>query len=311
MNMIFGVDVGGTNIKFGLFNKEGILLEKWEKKTEVGLGIFQGIADEIAKKKVERKINSENLLGVGLGVPGPVKDNGQVELLVNLGLNDVNFPQEVSQRLNGISVKATNDANAAALGEMWQGGGRGYENLALITLGTGVGAGLVLNSRILNGLRGVAGEIGHIVVAPEIKEYCNCGGQGCLEQISSATGVVRHTQKLLAANPNARTILREKTDKLTAKDVVDAAKEQDSLALISLEYCMEILGKTLADMGQVLDPEVFIIGGGLSHAGDFLLDMIKKHYQAHSIFSKEKADIVQAQLGNDAGIYGAAKLILG
>lgn len=311
MNVGFGVDLGGTSIKFGMFSSNGDLLEKWEIPTRLGELVFEDMAQEIRKKTEEHNLQLSDLIGVGIGVPGPVKENGYVEVCVNLDLRHINFSRRLSELLDGIKVVATNDANAAALGENWHGGGQNYQSLMLVTLGTGVGAGIAMNGSIVNGARGVAGEIGHIVVDREEKEYCNCGGQGCLEQVASATGVVRHAKRFLQKDQNANKSKLNDISDLTARDVIDAAKTGDELALRILNHCMEFLGKALADLGQVIDPEVFVIGGGLSNAGQFLLDIIMKHYRAYSVFSKERADIVLAQLGNDAGIQGAAKLILG
>ena len=305
MNFCIGVDVGGTDIKFGLFDANGTLLEQWKKKTQIGEGLIKDIAEEVTNK-----VGNNKLLGVGLGVPGPVQDDGFVSACVNLGLRNINFQTELSKFLGDVPIAATNDANAAALGEMWWGAGQGYKNLVMVTLGTGVGGGLVLNGKVLNGLRGVAGEIGHITVNPEEPELCNCGGRGCLEQYSSATGVVTQMKRALAKAQNPEECSLYGREDFTAKDVVDAAKDGDALALETVEYCMEILGKTLTDISQIIDPELYVIGGGLSNAGDFLIDMIAKYYAKHSVFAKAEAEIVQAHLGNNAGIYGAAKLIL-
>lgn len=305
MNFCIGVDVGGTDIKFGLFDANGTLLEQWKKKTQIGEGLIKDIAEEVTNK-----VGNNKLLGVGLGVPGPVQDDGFVSACVNLGLRNINFQTELSKFLGDVPIAATNDANAAALGEMWRGAGQGYKNLVMVTLGTGVGGGLVLNGKVLNGLRGVAGEIGHITVNPEEPELCNCGGRGCLEQYSSATGVVTQMKRALAKAQNPEECSLYGREDFTAKDVVDAAKDGDALALETVEYCMEILGKTLTDISQIIDPELYVIGGGLSNAGDFLIDMIAKYYAKHSVFAKAEAEIAQAHLGNNAGIYGAAKLIL-
>jgi len=305
MNFCIGVDVGGTDIKFGLFDANGTLLEQWKKKTQIGEGLIKDIAEEVTNK-----VGNNKLLGVGLGVPGPVQDDGFVSACVNLGLRNINFQTELSKFLGDVPIAATNDANAAALGEMWRGAGQGYKNLVMVTLGTGVGGGLVLNGKVLNGLRGVAGEIGHITVNPEEPELCNCGGRGCLEQYSSATGVVTQMKRALAKAQNPEECSLYGREDFTAKDVVDAAKDGDALALETVEYCMEILGKTLTDISQIIDPELYVIGGGLSNAGDFLIDMIAKYYAKHSVFAKAEAEIVQAHLGNNAGIYGAAQLIL-
>lgn len=313
MGVYFGVDVGGTNTKFGLFNSTGELVKKWETKTRLGGdngALFLAIARMIQAEAQNNNIPLSQILGVGIGVPGPVKDDGYVGACVNLKLGNLNVSQVLSEALGGILVATTNDANAAALGEMWRGSGKGHENLVMVTLGTGVGSGVVVHGSIVNGKRGVAGEIGHIIVNPDETEFCNCGGKGCLDQTASATGVVRNTKRLLAKDPQGKNSVLFHKPKFSAKDVVDAAKAGDEMALRGLKYCMEFLGKTLADIGQIMDPDAFVIGGGLSNAGDFLLDIIRYYYEKHSIFAKEKVDLILAQLGNDAGIYGAAKMIL-
>lgn len=310
MGIIFGVDVGGTSIKMGMFSSDGALLEKWKITTRPGEVIFQDIADEIRKKVEEQKLTLADLQGVGIGVPGPVRDDGYAEMCVNIDLYKVNVSEKLSVLLGGVPVVTTNDANGAALGELWQGAGRGCQSLFMVTLGTGIGGGVVYRGRVINGLRGVAGEIGHIPIYPEETETCNCGGRGCLEQVASATGVVTQMKRRLQTSPEAEGSPLSRLGSFTAKDVVDAAKLGDKLALANLEFCMDYLGKMLAILGQIVDPQVFVIGGGLSHAGDFLLDLIRKYYKKHSIFAAAQAEVVQAQLGNDAGIFGAAKLIL-
>ena len=206
-------------------------------------------------------------------------------------------------------VKSGNDANVAALGEMWQGGGKGYKNLVMVTLGTGVGGGIILNEKIWTGEQGVGGEIGHIHVMEGEKEACNCGGHGCLEQVASATGIARTARRMLAADNRPSTLRSLKN--ISAKNVLDAAKAGDALALESLNKSCYYLGWVLATISMVLDPQAFLIGGGVSKAGTFLTDIIKRYHDELSPMATKKADIVLAKLGNDAGIYGAAKLIIG
>lgn len=310
MNVCFGVDIGGTRIKFGMFDQAGRLLKKWDIKTPRGERVFREAADSILETAAEHKIALADILGVGLGVPGPVKDEGYVEVLVNLGLKDLHVSETMSGYLGGAPAVSVNDANAAALGEMWQGAGRGFQDLVLITLGTGVGGGIVLGGKLVTGFRGTGGEIGHIVVNPQDQDYCNCGARGCLDQTASATGLVKHTKRLLESSAVRTSSVLAKMANFSAKDVVEAAQQGDAVALAGLEFTMDFLGKAIADLGQIIDPQAFIIGGGLSKAGGFLLDIIKGFYRKHSVFSKERALITLAELGNDAGIFGAAKLIL-
>jgi|LSQX01.2.fsa_nt_gb glucokinase len=310
MEVCLGVDLGGTWIKFGLFDTAGTLLEKWEIPTPAGTLVFQTISNGILKAIKDRGIHKSKVVGVGLGVPGPVDDEGHVEVLVNLHLRDMNVAQMVSDLLGGISVIATNDANLAALGETWRGAGRGRDHAMLITLGTGVGSGLVIGGRLVNGSRGLAGEIGHIVVNPDETEFCNCGAKGCLDQVASATGLVRYCKKFLQTMDKPKRSVLSEIPNLTAENIIIAAEQGDRLATETLNYTMRFLAKTIVDVSQVVDPEIFIIGGGLSNAGDFLLDIITKHYNELSIFSRRKTGIVLAELGNDAGIFGAARLAL-
>ena len=306
-----GIDIGGTTVKIGIFTTEGELLEKWEvptRKEEDGKYILGDIVASIKEKMALWNMPVTEFVGAGMGLPGPVEPDGQIPFCINLGWKAGNPQKELSEML-GMPVKSGNDANVAALGEMWQGGGRGYKNLVMVTLGTGVGGGVVLNEQIWPGVKGVAGEIGHIHVMEDETEQCNCGGYGCLEQAASATGIVRVASRMLAAEEKA-SVLRE-TENLTAKDVLDAAKEGDELALAAINKSMRYLGWAMASITMVVDPEAYIIGGGVSKAGKFLTDMIQKYHDVMSPMSTKKAEVVLAELGNDAGIYGAARLILG
>ena len=249
------------------------------------------------------------MITLGTGVGGGVMPDGSVEVCVNLGWKNVNPQKELSALLDGIPVKSGNDANVAALGEMWQGGGKGYDNLVMITLGTGVGGGVILGQKIVAGRHGLAGEIGHIHVRDEEKEYCNCGGQGCLEQICSATGIAREARRKMAASETA-SVLRQYGDNVSAKNVLDAAKEGDELALEVMAVVSHYLGLALSQAALIADPDIFVIGGGVSKAGQFLIDMVQKDYDHFMTISKNKARLGLATLGNDAGIYGAARLIL-
>jgi glucokinase len=308
-----GVDIGGTSVKIGLFETTGELLDKWEVKTrkeDGGVNILPDVAASIRKKLDEKGLDlKKDVAGAGMGVPGPVMPDGYVEVCVNLGWRDLNPQEELSRLLDGIPVKSGNDANVAALGEMWQGGGKGYKNLVMVTLGTGVGGGIILNEKIWTGEQGVGGEIGHIHVMEGEKEACNCGGHGCLEQVASATGIARTARRMLAADNRPSTLRSLKN--ISAKNVLDAAKAGDALALESLNKSCYYLGWALATISMVLDPQAFLIGGGVSKAGTFLTDIIKRYHDELSPMATKKADIVLAKLGNDAGIYGAAKLIIG
>ena len=308
-----GIDVGGTTVKVGLFETDGTLLEKWEVKTrreENGKYILPDVAESIRGKLAELGLDlKKDIAGAGLGVPGPVLPDGSVEVCVNLGWHNVNPQQELGGLLEGIPVKSGNDANVAALGEMWQGGGKGYSDIIMITLGTGVGGGVILNQKILDGRHGLGGEIGHIHVRDDEWERCNCGGVGCLEQIASATGIAREARRKMAAD-DRDSALRRFGDDVTAKDVLDAAKAGDALADEVVEVVARYLGLALGQAALIVDPEIFVIGGGVSKAGQFLVDRIFKYYDFFTPISQNKAKLGLATLGNDAGIYGAARLIL-
>ena len=308
-----GIDIGGTSVKIGLFESTGELIDKWEVRTrseDGGINILPDVAASIRSKVQEMGLDlKRDIAGAGMGIPGPVLSDGYVEVCVNLGWHNANPQEELSKLLDGIPVKSGNDANVAALGEMWQGGGMGCRDLVMVTLGTGVGGGVIIDQRIITGKHGLGGEIGHIHVRDEEKERCNCGGVGCLEQVSSATGIAREARRRMAAS-DKDSILRQVGDRVTAKDVLDAAKAGDELALEVMETVGHYLGVALAAISMVVDPEIFVIGGGVSRAGQFLVDLIQKYYEQFTPISKNKAKIVLATLGNDAGIYGAARLIL-
>lgn len=307
-----GVDVGGTTVKIGLFEAGGELLKKWEiptRKEEQGKFILDDVAASILDVLKQEQVSIADICGVGIGVPGPVKKDGYVEVCVNLGWKDRYPSKELSQLLGGIPVLCGNDANVAALGEMWKGGGEGYTDIVMVTLGTGVGGGVILNEKILAGKHGLGGEIGHIHIRDGETEHCNCGAAGCLEQVASATGIAREASRAIAASsqPSA---LRNIEGALTAKDVLDAAKAGDKLALEVMEIVGHYLGMALSQVALTVDPDIFVIGGGVSKAGQFLIDIIERHYEQYVAVSRDRAVIGLAKLGNDAGIYGAARMVL-
>lgn len=307
-----GVDVGGTTVKIGLFEEDGTLLRKWEvptRKEEGGAYILPDVAASIREVLAEEKIALNDVIGAGLGLPGPVLPDGYVEVCVNLGWRDMNPQRQLSDLLEGLPVRSGNDANVAALGEMWQGGGKGYKDIVMVTLGTGVGGGVIIDEKMVAGRHGLGGEIGHIRIREDEKESCNCKGRGCLEQVASATGIAREARRAMAASEK-ESALRAFGDAVTAKDVLDCAKAGDALALEVMETVCYYLGWGLAMISMTVDPEVFVIGGGVSRAGTFLTDMIEKYYKEYTPISENKAGIALATLGNDAGIYGAARLIL-
>ena len=305
----FGIDLGGTTVKIAYFNEAGKMLEKWEIPTDTsenGIRILPDIAASVRAFLTERKIADSDILGLGIGVPGPVNAKGVVNRCINLGWDVFNIAQKLTE-LTGFPVKAGNDANVAALGEFWKGGGQGYKDLVVVTLGTGVGGGIIVNGKVLTGANGAGGEIGHIHVEDDEQETCGCGNRGCLEQYSSATGVTRLAKRKLEKTTQD-SVLRTTT--LSAKSVFDAVKAKDPVAMEIAEQFGQYLGEGLAAIACVTNPEAFVIGGGVSKAGSVLIDYIRPYYQKAVFHADRDVKFELATLGNDAGIYGAAKLVL-
>ena len=306
----FGVDLGGTTVKLAFFDREGNMLDKWEIPTvtaDGGKQILPDIADAINSYLTEKGIDKREVIGIGIGVPGPVDGKGNVNRCVNLGWGVFNIHETLSG-LTGLPVKAGNDANVAALGEAWKGGGNGCENMVMATLGTGVGGGIIINGRPVEGVHGAGGEIGHLVLNPEETEPCGCGKYGCVEQYCSATGVVRVAKRYMACYTH-ESVLRN-IENLTCKDVFDAAKAEDDLALMILEKVYDYMGQFLANVCCVADPEVVVLGGGVSKAGQPLLDGAKRYFDKYIFHASRGIRFALASLGNDAGAYGAFKLAL-
>ena len=307
---VFGIDVGGTTVKMGLFQNDGTVVDKWEIPTRTENGgekVLPDIADAILGKMAEKDIDRKDVAGVGVGVPGPVDGQGIVHRAVNLGWGVFNMEETLSGLLDGMVVKGGNDANVAALGEMWKGGGQGYSNLVAVTLGTGVGGGIIIDGKILTGATGAGGEIGHIHIQDGETDQCGCGNYGCLEEYASATGVVRLAGRTLAAS-DMDSVLR--AGEVSAKTVFDAVKAGDALAISVAEQFGEYLGKGLAAIAGVVNPEIFVIGGGVSKAGEVLFQYIQPAYQKYVFHGSKDAKFALATLGNDAGIFGAAKVVL-
>ena len=310
----FGIDLGGTTAKIGLFTTSGALLEKWEVATDTshaGEHILENLAAAILGKMKEQSIQPEQVEGVGIGVPGPVLDSSTVPIVcANLGgWGERNVSAQLSGLLDGLKVLVGNDANVAALGEIWMGAAKGAKNAVMVTLGTGVGGGVIVNGKVIDGVHGAGGEIGHITVNRHETAVCGCGKRGCLEQYSSATGVVRCMKKLLDENPDTPCVLRG--TEFAAKDVFDAARNGDALAAREVDEMSDTLGMALANIASTGDPEAFLVGGGVARAGDVLFAPLNKHFQEYAFKSCRETPIKQASLGNDAGIYGAVRLIVG
>ena len=307
---VFGVDIGGTTVKLGLFNKAAELLDKWEiptVKENGGEQILPDVAKSILKKMEEKGIAKSDIIGIGVGAPGAVDEEGtMVGGAVNLGWGVLNIPQILKEYLD-VPVKAANDANVAALGEMWQGGGKGHRNMVAVTLGTGVGGGIIVEGKILTGATGAGGEIGHIHMDDNETELCGCKKKGCLEQYASATGIVRLAKRRLAEDDKP-SCLRE--GEISAKTVFDGVKAGDEVAIEIAERFGNYLGKGLAMVACTVNPEVFVIGGGVSKAGEILLSFIKPSFEKYVFSPCKKVEFALAKLGNDAGIYGAAALVI-
>ena len=306
---VFGIDIGGTTVKCGLFTVKGELLEKWEIPTRTennGAAILPDVADTVLKKIQEKGLAKEEIAGIGIGVPGPVNEQGEVPGAVNLHWGYVNLAGDM-EKMTGLRVKAGNDANVAALGEMWKGGGAGCQSIVMVTLGTGVGGGIINNGKIVTGAHGAGVEIGHIHVTDDVECNCNCGNHGCLEQVTSATGITYLANRRLKKDDRPSML---RGGEVNAKTVFDAVKAGDELAKEVAEEFGKYLGTAMASVACVADPEVFVIGGGVSKAGQIILDYIKKYYAQYAFMTCKQAGFALAKLGNDAGIYGAAKMLL-
>jgi len=306
-----GVDVGGTTVKIGIFRTEGTLTCKWEIPTrteEEGSHILPDIAASVREKLAELQIPETSVEGLGIGVPGPVTGDGVIHKCVNLGWGVFNI-EETMSGLTGWKVKAGNDANVAALGEMWQGGARGNSDVVMVTLGTGVGAGVICGGKIMAGVHGAGGEIGHFCVCEDETEVCGCGKKGCLEQYASANGIARLARQKLSETDTPSTL--RSCSEVTAKEVFDEAKKGDALALELVEDFGKTLGRALSLVSSVIDPAVYVIGGGVSRAGEIVTDVTKKYFIRNAFHACRETGFALAELGNDAGIYGGARMILG
>ena len=309
MKYCFGADVGGTTIKLGLFTVDGEILDKWEIITRTeneGESILQDIAMALKEKIQEKAIPAEEVIGIGMGIPAPVNSEGIVRKTANLGWGYKEVTKELTE-LTGLPSKGGNDANVAALGEMWKGAAAGHKSGVMVTLGTGVGGGVIINGKIVTGAHGAGGEIGHIHVDDEVPGTCGCGNHGCLEHVASANGIVRLAKWMLEQNA-VKTVLDPET--MSAREIWDAVKAGDPFACEVAERFGKYLGLALSAVAGTADPEVFVIGGGMSRAGQIVIDYIQKYYMKYAFPSCKDTQIVLATLGNDAGICGAAKMVL-
>lgn len=301
---IIGVDLGGTAIKFGFFDLSGELIKKWSIPTNIennGEKIIRDISASIDYNISKLNIDKNEIKGIGIAVPGPVDSDGIILNCVNLGWKNKDIQSELKE-VSGFDVYVINDANSAALGELWKGSGSGSKNIIFVTLGTGVGGGIIIDGKIIPGKHGLGGEIGHFCVDnTDNAVLCNCGNKGCLEKYSSATAIIN----------NAKIFLGDEYKIENAKDVFDLAQSENKKAEKAIDIAADKLGFAFANLSVILDPQVFIIGGGVSNAGDYLINKIKSAYDKYNRFCKSDSIIISvSKLGNDAGIYGSAKLVL-
>ena len=310
---IYGIDIGGTTVKMGLFDEKGDMLEKWEivtRKENNGENILPDIVKSIKEKNTEKSIETDDILGIGMGVPGPITEDGRVLKCANLGWGIFSVADEMSKLTGVEKVKVGNDANVAALGEQWRGGGRRFDNIVMVTLGTGVGGGIIMDGKILTGENGAAGEIGHITVNPKETLTCGCGCKGCLEQYSSATGVIRMAKERLEASDKPSELSKFAADEIGGKEVFDAYKAGDELAAEAVNEFAIYLGMGLGNVASVVDTQAFVIGGGLSKNGPVVIDIVKEQYKKNVMFALKNTEFGLAELGNDAGMYGAVRMVL-
>ncbi len=316
MKYLFGIDIGGTNIKFGLLNIDGKILLNESIKTNSEAGYddcFSRIAEEIEKMRVEKNIDKSDILGVGMGIPGPVLHQEIVSFFANFPWEgNLNVARILGEK-TGYRVKVDNDVNVITLGEVWQGSAVGYSDVIGMALGTGIGGGIVADGKLVGGAKGAGGEIGHMTIVPNGK-LCGCGKKGCFEAYVSATGIEREAESRLAVNKNNKLwdiISKKEGQKVEAKDVFDAAKSGDEFSLDIVDYTTEYIAHGLSILLHVTNPEVVVIGGGVALAGDILFDGIAAKIKKYSLpVCMDGLQILPAKLGNEAGIVGAAALLL-
>ena len=312
MNMkhILATDIGGTTCKMGVFTPELELLHKWEIQTDTS---DEGgrILGNIHQSFQSEGYSPEDTIGVGLGVPGPVDfNNGILNGAINLNWMHRKPIAAEFEALSGMSTIVDNDANVAALGEQFKGAGMGHKDVVMVTLGTGVGGGVVSNSLLIHGHGGAAGEIGHLLVDYDQRFQCNCGKKGCLETVASATGMKNLALHYYGGSKDTRLSQEIEDGTVSAKMIVEAAQEGDALGLRVIDEVAQYIAIALSHISAVTNPKYFIIGGGVSRAGRILTERIEAHYRPITFPpAYENTEIVMAELGNDAGIYGAARLV--
>lgn len=300
MNCIFGIDIGGTEIKIGKFHQDKLVL-KTSIKTDVTDQGKRILADVF--KKIDELSKGDRIVGIGVGVPGPVV-KGVVNGCQNLGWGVVEAEALIKARYPDARVRVLNDANVAAIGEMAAGSAQKYRDFVMVTLGTGIGGGIVINGEVYEGATGAGGEIGHMQISQDKQRRCNCGRYDCFENYSSATGIVTTALELMK---DKETKLHD--TEVTSKNIFDLAKAGDEVALAAVNHMVDALAVTLGNIASVLNPEAFVIGGGVSKAGSFLLDKLVTKFREIAFYPVANTEFVLASLGNDAGIYGAAYVV--
>ncbi|SHN11920.1 ROK family glucokinase [Gracilibacillus kekensis] len=313
-DLLIGVDIGGTTVKNAIISTQGEMIAKWEISTRLenkGFSVPQDIWTSIKEKLTDLNIDKSRVLGLGVGAPGFIDpETGKVAIAVNIGWKDFAL-QNILEDLSGLAVYVDNDANIAALGENWKGSGNQVDNMLAVTLGTGVGGGIIANGKIVSGANGTGAEIGHITVdkngAP-----CNCGRTGCLETITSATGIVRQAEIMLAEGKAPKLQKRkEAKTTITTKDIFEIAAEGDKDTKQLLHHVFDVLGFALANIAITTNPSKIVIGGGVSKAGNLLLAPLKDAFEKYTLpRTNEACEFVLAELGNDAGVFGGAYLVL-
>lgn len=311
--VIVGIDVGGSSIKMALLSTEGEIIHKLEEATPQGEDkVIEQIDQMISTILQNENATRQQVIGVGIGIPGPVEaETGFVFRAVNLGWYGTPLKEKL-EKLSGLPVFVNNDANVAALGEMWKGAGQGAKDMVMITLGTGVGGGIILNGKVISGLNGVGGEIGHITMTPGTGPACNCGKTGCLETYASATALIRMGTELATSgkSPQLAAVLAKK-GKLQAKDIFDAAHAGDQEAVAVIDEAAFYLGFAFSHLANMLDISRIVVGGGVSAAGEFLFSRIRREFAKYIAFPflADSCQIVPATLGNDAGVIGAGWMV--
>lgn len=311
---IIGVDIGGTSIQSGLFDPNGHLVSTWNIKTnnkDRGSSIVEDLSQSIEEKLSEYQLDKSMILGIGIGVAGFIdRESGFIHESINIGWRDFPLKRQMEERM-GLPVLIENDANAAALGERWKGAGNGADDLIVMTIGTGVGGGVIANGEIIAGANGMGGEIGHYPLDPKNGFLCNCGKHGCLETFSSATGIVRHALEQVKRNPFGRLAqLAQKGNNLSSKLIFQLAEEDDPEATAIVNQAADALGYTIAALGVICNPVYALIGGGVSQAGELLLSKIERSFKKYALTRvSDICEIKLCTLGQDAGIFGGAYLI--